>query len=145
MDYGLTPAEVQAVFPSVALPPDTEEIKVTHLRTGRSLLEEGREMQHCLPMRLGRATRGEAAYFSAWVKGTRATIELERIGQTWAVGEVKGIGNSDLTFTEQRAVHDWVLRFLETNEGAGGMKSGHIRSIATIGCSWSVGRGYSIA
>lgn len=81
-------------FPS---PPFLGTDRLVPIRTSQELMAEGRRMQHCVGG-FASDVLGGTAYFYRWLGEERATIQMNRVGQGWVLGQYKGHANRHLTW-----------------------------------------------
>lgn len=80
------------------------------LRTVADVVNEGREMRHCLATRVWDAHRGESFFFSAVVGSERLTVEVRRWGATFGLAGLAGVRNREPTEPARGAIAEWVTR-----------------------------------
>lgn len=93
-------------------PPIPGTCDIVPLSTGFDLLEESREMEHCVADLHASVTAGEY-YFYRVRAPERATLSLRRCSGGWEMGELLGRRNAPVAGETRRAVYAWYSVFTD--------------------------------
>lgn len=113
-------------FPVCVLPTRSLGFEINRIGNALELIDEGRQMKHCVASRISNAISGNYTYASALIAGRRLTLEIEirYSGPNEIIGvvlkEVKGKANRSPLPEEMMALREWLkLERLQRNSGTG--------------------------
>lgn len=84
-------------------PPIPGSARLTFIRDGLELEEEGKALNHCVANYTERALRGECAFYR-WLGEERATVQMDRRPDGWQVVQHLGYGNRPLAAASVTAI-----------------------------------------
>jgi hypothetical protein len=90
-------------------PPFVGTETIQPVRTPGELVQEGREMHHCVAVRAGAIAAGYR-YIYRVLAPVRATLAIGRRGASWDCDEIRGVCNKAVPPEIQRAVMQQLLR-----------------------------------
>lgn len=88
-------------------PPIPGSARLTFIRDGLELEEEGKALHHCVANFTERALKGECAFYR-WQGEERATVQLDRRPEGWQVVQHLGYGNRPLSAASVVAIRQEV-------------------------------------
>ena len=91
----IQPRHVEGLPAELPPPPFFGHAGLQPLATPADLVQEGRDMGHCVASHLQPVLRGEEAIYRV-LEPIRATLSLERTPTGWRLGQVRGRWNGDL-------------------------------------------------
>lgn len=106
---GLVERWRQTIRAAIAFPPPPipGSARLTFIRDGLELEEEGKVLNHCVANYTERALKGECAFYR-WLGEERATVQLERRPDGWQVVQHLGHGNRRLSAASAAAIRQEV-------------------------------------
>jgi len=81
---------------------------IVAIGTPQELIDEGREMHHCVASRMQDAASGTAYFFRAHIGMQRLTVELQRTVWGWVISEAVGKSNRTASDHERTVLNRWV-------------------------------------
>ncbi len=115
--------ELSAALPAAGIDPwEGEGMRVVPLRTARELLQESRDMHHCVAMHVHAAVADRVQIFHATSADGALTVMTEREGGAarLRIIEASGACNRPPTDDEERALASWAATVQPCAETAGG-------------------------
>ena len=95
---------LQLEFPPPPIDGTSDIVPVTTLQM---LYEEGTAQRNCAVSRAHEVAKGRA-YVYRVLSPERATLQLDRSGRHWCLGEIKAAGNAPVRNETMDAVADWL-------------------------------------
>jgi hypothetical protein len=86
----------------------TADGQISPVQTGRALVDESHNMDHCVSSYLPQIMDGRLSIYHVEIPGERATLSLVWNGSAWYAGELRGFRNADVSIRVRTKVDAWI-------------------------------------
>lgn len=108
----MPPSFLYADQAAVQLPPPPlpGNDAIQPLRTGRDVLDESRDMRHCVATYLPMLKEGKLFIYRV-LQPERATLEIHHDGVAWRMGQLAGVANAPVSIHTRILVRAWLTHY----------------------------------